>query len=282
MKQLLQLPIVEILQIGLPGLCFLLSLLGYSLLRGEQKMERPREIMLKSIRGFNWTSLIVGVLVATAAFVQSYFVRATLLPVQDPTGDYIVDQCVFEVDFRDWTPVEPDKIDAASSPVRITRSENLRKNTIENKNYLIPFYTTGAKIDCNPLQFPTRPTFQSVQTPGENPMRKDYEFELPIGGQVKGYKTSLMTEFVFWNGFRDTKHEWWAASIKYPTRQIQVTFHFPASKPCKKISVWRKDGISAEVELRDVPAIISQDGAKVVWIGQDFPGDCRVFFKFDW
>jgi len=282
MKDVLQLPIVEILQVGLPGLCFLLSLFGYSLLRGEQKKEQPREIMLKSIRGFNWTSLVVGVLVASAAFAQSYFVKSGPNPVTEPAGDYIVEQCVYEVDFRQWTPVETNKVDIASSPVKVTRSENLRKSTDENKSYLIPFYTTGAKIDCNPLQFPMRPVFQAVQTPGDNPKQKAYQFEIPIGNQVKGYKTSLMTEFIFWNGFRDPEHEWWAASVKYPTKQIQATFQFPTNKPCKSISVWRKDGISAEVELRDTPAIISQDGKKVVWMGENLPGDCRVFFKFDW
>jgi hypothetical protein len=135
MKEMLQLPIVEILQVGLPGLCFLLSLFGYSLLRSEQKKVHPRAIMLRSIRGFNWTSLFVGMLVAAAAFAQSYFVKSGPLPEPEPAGGYIVDQCVFEVDFTEWKPVETNKIAIPSSPVKITRSENLRKNTGENKNY---------------------------------------------------------------------------------------------------------------------------------------------------
>jgi len=71
MKTLFDLPVVDILRVGLPGFCFLLSLMGYLLLRGEQKQERPRTSMLKSIKGFNWTSFTVAVLVAVSSLVEA-------------------------------------------------------------------------------------------------------------------------------------------------------------------------------------------------------------------
>jgi hypothetical protein len=63
MKSLLKLPIVDILNTGLAGFCFLVALFCFFLLLREQKKDTPRDNMLKSIESFTRKSLLFGVLV---------------------------------------------------------------------------------------------------------------------------------------------------------------------------------------------------------------------------
>lgn len=74
MSKLTELPIVDILNVGLSGFCFLIALLGYFLLIREQSNKPPREMMLEHINGFIKKILLMSVLVAAVtlslAFIQ--------------------------------------------------------------------------------------------------------------------------------------------------------------------------------------------------------------------
>jgi hypothetical protein len=63
---------VEILKLGLTGLCFLLALLGFMLLAREQQQQRIRERMLDSIRTFTWTNLVIATLVGAFTLLTPY------------------------------------------------------------------------------------------------------------------------------------------------------------------------------------------------------------------
>lgn len=65
---LTNLNVVEILRVGLAGLCFLLSLLAFWLIRLEQqRKEAPRPGILRATYVFMLVNLAVAILVATAA-----------------------------------------------------------------------------------------------------------------------------------------------------------------------------------------------------------------------
>ncbi len=74
MSKLTELPIVDILNVGLSGFCFLIALLGYFLLIREQSKKPPREVMLEHINGFVKKILLLSLLVAAVtislAFIQ--------------------------------------------------------------------------------------------------------------------------------------------------------------------------------------------------------------------
>jgi len=74
MSKLMELPIVDILNVGLSGFCFLIALLGYFLLIREQSKKPPRKVMLEHINGFVKKILLMSLLVATVtialAFIQ--------------------------------------------------------------------------------------------------------------------------------------------------------------------------------------------------------------------
>ena len=74
--------VVEILKVGLSGLCFLLSLLAFWLIRREQqRAAAPRKAILRSIYIFMASNLLVAVLVALASYVSSRQVAPTQAPV---------------------------------------------------------------------------------------------------------------------------------------------------------------------------------------------------------
>lgn len=64
---------VEVLKLGLIGLCFLLSLMGFLLLYAEQKRNTVRHPMLSAIRMFSWINLAVALIVGGFTFAGSYF-----------------------------------------------------------------------------------------------------------------------------------------------------------------------------------------------------------------
>ena len=74
--------VVEILKVGLSGLCFLLSLLAFWLIhREQQRAAAPRKAILRSIYIFMASNLLVAVLVALASYVSSRQVAPTQAPV---------------------------------------------------------------------------------------------------------------------------------------------------------------------------------------------------------
>ncbi len=71
MSKLTEFPIVDILNVGLSGFCFLIALLGYFLLMREQNNEQPRAVMLEHISSFIKKILLLSVLVAAVTIFLS-------------------------------------------------------------------------------------------------------------------------------------------------------------------------------------------------------------------
>lgn len=64
--------ILQILQTGLPGLVFLLSLLSYRLLSQEQGQPNPNKRVLNSICRFMYINVLLAVLTVSSPILESY------------------------------------------------------------------------------------------------------------------------------------------------------------------------------------------------------------------
>jgi hypothetical protein len=67
----MNLPIIEILKVGLPGLVFLLSMLSFRLLSKEQDKKTPSTKILSSIKLFMYVNVGLAVLTLASPFVDS-------------------------------------------------------------------------------------------------------------------------------------------------------------------------------------------------------------------
>lgn len=70
--------VLQILQTGLPGLVFLLSLLSYRLLSQEQGKEKPNEKVLNSICRFMYINVLLAVLTISSPILESYLKKPVL------------------------------------------------------------------------------------------------------------------------------------------------------------------------------------------------------------
>lgn len=278
----MNLPVVEILKLGLSGFCFLLAYLSYDLLKKEQAKEYPRDAILRLIQIFMGFALLLGILVG----VLPLFGRGgTEPPFPTPTPvvqtDYVLDYTFHKIDLSGFKPVEQSEIQTPRSIVFDDRVDYLRKTTTADKPFLLPYYTMGLSVECQPLRYSVLPTFSSVINPGE-PNKKSYEYSLSIGSNPIGHTEIVMNRFKFTNGFRDPNNEWWIASVKYPTKAVAVLMIFPTNKPCKSINAYRQQGISERGRILDNPPIIANEGKYIYWLGTDEKADSKIQFEWQW
>lgn len=265
-------PIVDILRVGLSGLCFLLAVLAYRLIGKEQERDGlPRKGIFTAIYVFMGINILAATLCAVAGYLSSDTNESGEAYLH--TDDYSVDYSSFFVDLTSWTP-------KTLGPVEIIRTDFIRKERASTKNYVIPYFTTGQSITCEPLTFSTRPIFRKKDAPGLEGLH--YDYVLPVGHQPKGYTESVSSKFIFPSGFRNPEKEWWQASVAYPAKAVVVTILFPETKPCKSVVVSSIDGIKAPEEIRNNPAIIRQAGKIVSWVGLNEAGKSRIQFDWDW
>jgi len=217
--------VVEILRVGLGGLCFLLSLLAFWLIWREQGREgAPRKGILRAIYSFMIANLISAILVAFGAqFVPQ---RQEAIRTKDhlESATYLAEFSSFLVDLTNWTP-------ETLGPVLITRTDSIRKLGDEKQDYVVPFFTTGQDIKFEPLTYSTKPIFVPKDDPDKK--GKHFDYRLPIAREPAGHTETLSTRFTFPNGFRNPEKEWWQASIAYPSRTISVTIRFPPTSRVK-------------------------------------------------
>jgi hypothetical protein len=268
------LDVVEILRVGLGGLCFLLSLLAFWLIWREQSREgAPRKGILRAIYSFMIANLVSAILVALVA--QLVPQRQETIRLKDPleSATYLTEFSSFLVDLTKWTP-------ETLGPVLITRTDSIRKIGDQKEDYVVPFFTTGQDIQFEPLTYSTKPTFVAKDDPDKK--GKHFDYRLPIAREPSGHTETLSTRFTFPNGFRNPEKEWWQASIAYPSRTISVTIRFPADKPCKDLAIFRISGIKAKEPIIDIPASISYNGEVVAWTGLNEQGNTRIEFDWQW
>jgi hypothetical protein len=265
--------VLDILRVGLSGLCFLLAFLAYRLISQEQaRSGMPRGAILRSIHVFIVSNLAAGVLCA----VSGYLVRApaTVEASAQTTGSYMLDYTFFLVDLTAWQP-------GGKGAVVVTRTDYIRKMTDKDEDYKLPSFTTGDRIDWEPITSTIRPRF-TLRDESETPELKGhhYDFVLPVGRQPRGYMEQVSSKFTFPTGFKDPVNEWWQAYIGYPTKSVTVTIKFPDQKPCQSIDVSRITGLSKSEKIRDNSATILQDGRAASWTGLNEAGQTRI--RFDW
>lgn len=266
--------ILEILRVGLSGLLFLLSFLAYRLIDREQQREgSPREGILRTIYVFMSVNLLGAVLVAFSGYLAP-----RLQAVPNPEGlaadTYLVDYTSFFVDLTQWT-------EATRGPVVITRSDYVRKVSSTTEDYVIPYFTTGASIDCKPLTFSSRPYFIG---PKNDPDRKGihYDYVLPIGHQPSGHTEMVSSQFTFPTGFANPQTEWWEARVAYPSKTISVVIRFPTNKPAKNVLVSRRKGDEAKQIINNNLPVSSDEGRIVTWVGINEKGNSRIHFDWEW
>jgi hypothetical protein len=264
----------EILRVGIAGLCFLLSLLSFWLVQREQQQEGdPRKGILQAIYTFMIVNLVTAALVAASGYLGA---RLPNKSVADELGatTYLTDTLSYFVDLTKWT-------EQALGPVEITRSDSIRKVSDTHDNYEVPYYTTGTGIDAKFLTHTTEPDFDgpSEQHGAEG---KHYLYKIAIGGQPLGYTEYVSTMFTFPNGFKDPNSEWWQASVAYPSRTVSVVIRFPASKPCKKIRVFKIPGIGDQKPIKENEPVLSNEKMIATWVGLNFEGKSRIEFDWDW
>src|SRR5438045_1835792 len=116
MNALAQFSILDILRVGLSGLCFLFAFLAYRLVSQEQaRPGAPRRGILTTIHLFIGSNLLAGILCA----VSGYMVSAPAVvkrQTESMTGSYLLDYSFFYVDLSRWQP-------EGKGPVVITRTD---------------------------------------------------------------------------------------------------------------------------------------------------------------
>lgn len=267
-----QIPVVDILRVGLSGLCFLLAVLSYRLIGREQSRSgQPRSSILRAIYVFMCSNILSAALCAISGYFDAPAVSAQTRVVEN--ADYVVNYTNYLVDLTSWTP-------ETFGPVFVTRTDHIRKNTDKDVDYVIPYYTTGDSIKCEPLSYSTQPSFKkktSATLKGTH-----YDYRLKVGHQPLGYTEVISSKFTFLTGFKNPKSEWWEASVAYPAKTIVVTIRFPNNKPCKSIEVSRIEGIKEPQIIQDNIAIRSENNPIVSWVGLEESGNARIHFDWSW
>jgi hypothetical protein len=274
-KALGNLNVLEILRVGLAGLCFLLSLLAFRLIQREQdRASSPRRGILRAIYIFMGTNLMAAVLVGAAAYLGPRQQGGTM------TADlgaktYMTDSLSYLVDLTSWT-------EQTHGPVRITRSDSIRKVSETHDDYVVPYYTTGDRIDAKFLSYSShQPDFDNpTAQPGFN--GKHYLYRIPVGDEPKDYTEFVSTIFTFPNGFQNPASEWWEASVAYPSKTVSVVIRFPDGKPCAKVKVYKIAGIGEKQPIRGNEPVVSNEKTIVMWVGLNIEANTRIHFDWDW
>ena len=221
----------------------------------------------------------VNFLTATLVSLAGYFTpsehRQSTAYAEDSlvAETYMVDYIMYLVDLTKWT-------ETTLGPVLITRTDYIRKVSNTTEYYVIPYFTMGQSIDCEPLTYSSKPTFVLKKDPDRKGIQ--YDYRLSIGYQPMGHSEIVSSRFTFPSGFADKEKEWWEASVAYPSKTVVVVIRFPADKPSKNISVSRKMGIKGnEPILHNLPSV-SDGGRIVTWVGINEKGNSRIHFDWDW
>jgi hypothetical protein len=265
--------VVEILRAGLSGLCFLLSLLAFWLIRQEQnRPHSPRKGILRIIYIFMVANLVSALLVAGLGYLNQKNTVNAAEPLSAKT--YLIENTSFLVDLTKWSA-------NTGGPAIIRRSDFVKKVSDSTADFVIPSYTNGDGINWKPISYSTQPTFTETHAP-DQPAKHTYEYRLPLGREPKDHFELVASEFVFPSGFKDPKSEWWKAYVPYPSQSLSVVFRFPPEKPCRHIAVFREEGIKNREPITDNLPLLSNGGQVVMWTGLEIAADTRIEFDWDW
>lgn len=265
--------VVEILRAGLSGLCFLLSLLAFWLIRQEQnRVHAPRKGILRIIYLFMAANLVTALLVGGLGYLNQKNTANAAEPLAAKT--YLIENTSYLIDLTRWTA-------STGGPAVVRRSDFVKKVSDATVDFVIPSYTNGDGIDWKPISFSTPPTFTEIHAP-DQAGKHAYEYRLPLGREPKDHFELVASEFTFPSGFKNPKSEWWKAYVPYPSHSVSVVIRFPAEKPCRHIAVFREEGIRNREPITDNLPLVSNGGQVVMWTGLEIAADTRIEFDWDW
>lgn len=263
--------ILEILRLGLAGLCFLLSLLALWLIYNEQKRPNsPRKGILRAIYTFMSLNLVAAFLVGAAGYLgpRPEATRADNLNAKT----YLVDHTWYLVDLTEWK--EP------VGPVEITRTDFIHKVSSTTDDYVVPYFTSGTRIDAQFKSYSRPPKFEPTTVEGSS--GSHYLYKVPLGDQPAGSSETVSTIFTFPNGFKGEGATWWEASLQYPSRTVSVEIRFPALRPCKSVQAYTIAGISEKKPISNNEPVLSSEGKMAMWVGENIDANSRIHFAWDW
>jgi len=265
------LDLLGILRLGIAGLCFLLSLLAFWLIYYEQRREStPRKGILRAIYTFMSLNLVAAVLVGVAGYIGPRPEVAANSGLNAKT--YLVDHTFYLVDLTHW--VDP------VGPVDITRSDFIRKVSSTPEDYVVPYSTSGSRIDAKFQSYSHVPRFEPTVVEGTT--GPHYLYKVPLGSQPPGSTETVSTMFTFPDGFKGDAAKWWQASVQYPSKAVSVVFWFPVLNPCKSMQVYEIPGIGEKKLITDYEPVVSNEGKTVMWSGENIEANSRIHFAWEW
>ena len=269
---MLKLDVVEILRLGLSGLCFLFSVLAFWLIQREQRRDsNPRKGILKSIYVFMAINLVSAVLTGGLGYLTEK-PGATAEALSART--YLVENTTWLVDMTKWTP-------ALGGPVTVRRTDIVKKVSDTAEDFVLPSYTSGNAIEWKNVGAGLAPSFEELHA-ADQPGRHAYEYRLPMGSKPKDDMEQFSSEFTFHGGFKAENSRWWKGYVGYPSKSVTIAFRFPADRPCQGIRVSLQEGSKAPVLVHDNIPLVSEGGQVVTWTGVDMVKETRIGFQWEW
>lgn len=267
---MVNLDVLEILRLGLSGLCFMFSVLAFWLIQREQKHDgKPRPDILKSIYVFMAINLVSAGLAGGLGYLtQQTGAVAEALSAKT----YLVENTTWMVNLTKWTP-------AMGGPVTVRRSDMVLKVSDAKDDFVLPSYTTGESIGWQNVGSGPLPSFTEVHA-ADQPGRHVYEYRFPMGSKPRTDIEQFASEFTFHGGFKGENSRWWKGYVGYPSKSVTITLRFPPNRPCQGIRVFLQEGAKSKAPVTNNSPLISENGQVVTWTAVDIGKETRI--EFDW
>ena len=270
---MLNLNVLEILRLGLSGLCFMFSVLAFWLIQREQRREaNPRKGILKSIYIFMAVNLVSAVLTGGLGYLTQ---RTGAVAEALSAKTYLVENTSWMVDLTRWTPAD-------GGPVVVRRSDVVKKVSDTHDDFLLPSYTTGKGIGWKNIGAGMLPTFIELPPAPDQPGRHSYEYRLPMGQKPKDDVEQFSSQFTFQGGFKGENSRWWKGYVAYPSKSVTIAFRFPADRPCLGIKVYLQEGAKSQEPVTENSPLMSEGGQVVTWTGVEISKETRIGFEWEW
>jgi hypothetical protein len=198
---------------------------------------------------------------------------------------YRIDQTLWIVDLTTRVQIPKEDREIKFSKVTVERKDNFTKVSDRNEDFKLFFGTNGHRIDLRPVSYPARQIFEEEHPSaiGFIPnMKHRYWYYLLVGNKESGYKDTIVNQYTFYNAFQGETKEWWAAEIRYPTKNATVVFSFPSDKPCKGIKVSSIHAEEKPQEIIDNVPLVTEGGRHAYWTATNLREKTKIVFVFDW
>jgi len=220
--------------------------------------------------------------------VVFFYNPANLVVKQDPTDPelktksaYSLKSSVWVVDLTQRQPTGSHDLSTKFSEVVVDRQDKILKVGKKKEPFTLFSGTSGLAVEWEPIASPARAEFKS-NISSFNPLPKSYNYLLHIEDLEPNQIVTAVNRFTFWNAFQGEDGEWWAVDVPYPTEKAVMTIIFPASKPCRSVDVYERQGDAPERKIEDNPPQITKGGRMVYWSASGLQEKNKYIFKWKW